>query len=114
MRYNAEEQELTEKFFQGGMSQTLSIKLRGKDGGGELCNSLMWKEVKNVSIIRLIEFPVAPEGGRMDSPSFPLGLSIQPCPGKRYNFINLHLIVCSAGRASHSVPEQADGRGGGR
>lgn len=45
----------------------------------------------------------------------PNGLSLLPtlplqqphpaiCPGQRYNFITLHLIVCAAGRASVSVP----------
>lgn len=41
---------------------------------------LMWKEVKNGSIIGLIEFPLAPEGNRMDSPSFLLCLSIPFIP----------------------------------
>ncbi len=66
---------------------------------------LMSKEVKNGSIIGLIEFPLAPEGNRMDSPSFPLyPLHPSICPSQRYNFITLHLIVCVAGRASLSVP----------
>lgn len=74
----------------------------------ELYNRLIWKEVKNVSITGLIEFLMALEGSRMDSPSFPLSLfhPLHPAiwPGQGYNFITLHLIVCIADWASLSIP----------
>lgn len=70
-------------------------------------NRLMWKEVKNGSIIGLIEFPLAQRDTEWTlPPSHFASLSPHPsiCPGRRYNFITLHLIVCVAGRGSLSVP----------
>lgn len=61
------------------MLHRLKEERLGRKGQEEgLYNRLMWKEVKNGSIIGLIEFPMAPEGKEMDSPSFPLCLAILP------------------------------------
>lgn len=84
---------------------------RGRKRQGSY-NRLIWKEVKNGSIMWLIEFAVALEGSGMDSPpSHFASPSPHPsiCPAQRYNFITLHLIVCLAGRAPLSAPA-----GGGR
>lgn len=65
--------------FQGTLKKgdaVLFIKTERKGLEEELYNRLMWKEVKNGSIMGLIEFPLFPEENRMDSPSFPLCFSI--------------------------------------
>lgn len=78
----------SEEFSRGRRSSVLppfllavySLKRRQKEEEEEedrqLYNRLMWKEVKNVSIAGLTELAWVPEGSRMDSPSFPLSLSV--------------------------------------
>lgn len=76
------ETEVQSRVFEGGDSPPCCIIFKEEKGERkgqeeeELYNRLIWKEVKNVSITGLIEFPLALEGSRMDSPSFPLSLSI--------------------------------------